>query len=176
MDFEGVAAAAIDRLVGAGHTRLAVTIPFGGVNFGFVFEEAYRQALHRHGIEFDPELVFVTHRNEAAGYDLVNRMQAVPNPPTAVLLIYEITAIGIYRRLSETGRTPGRDLAVIGFRDEPTTRFLKPTLTCFSVSLFDLGVELATALLGRVPRTRSDFRTNTLQKLIPLSLRPGESG
>lgn len=176
MDFEGVADAAVDRLVQQGHRRIAVTLPYGGINFGPVFADAYKKALERNGIAFDPQFVFVTRRNEEAGYELVDRMRAVPNAPTAVLLIYEITAIGIYRRLAEIGAVPGADLALIGFRDEPTIRFLAPALTCFSVSLDRLGEELAIALLSRMPQHAGAFPKSLVQKLVPLALRPGQSG
>ena len=60
LDFEGVAHTAIDRFVAAGHRRIAVTLPLGNINFGQIFENAYRDALERNGIAFDPRLMFVT--------------------------------------------------------------------------------------------------------------------
>lgn len=176
LDFEAVAAAAIDRFVTAGHRRIAVTVPSDTVNFGVVFEAAYRQSLLRHGIAFDPALVFATGRNEEAGYGLVDTMDAIPDPPTAILLIFETVAIGIYRRLAELGRRPGRDLAIIGFRDEPTVRFLTPSLTCFSASLHEIGEDLARAVLSRIPAHAGPTSAAPLRKLAPLSIRPGESG
>ncbi len=175
LDFEGVASTAVDRLVAKGHRRIAVTLPFGNINFGPVFEQAYRQALERHGIAFDAQLVFVTRRHEEAGYDLVDKMLAVPAPPTAILLIYESVAIGIYRRLAELGLRPGKDLAIIGFRDEPTVRFLAPSLTCFSASLHDVGEDLAMALLARIPAYSDAFPSVLVRKLASMTLRPGES-
>lgn len=175
LDFEGVANAAIDRFVAAGHRRIAVTLPIGNINFGPIFEAAYRQALERHGIAFDPSLTFHTKRNEAAGYGLVDELLATPNPPTAVLLIFETIAIGMYRRLAELGRHPGRDLAIIGFRDEPSVRSLTPSLTCYSAPLHDLGEDLATALLARISNP-SDPSPPPTRKLSPLQLRSGDSG
>lgn len=176
LDFEGVAHAAIDRLVAAGHKRIAVTIPTGNINFGPLFEAAYRDALSRNGIPFDRDLVFATGRNEDAGYRLVDEMAARPDPPTAVLLIFETVAIGIYRRLAELGRLPGRDLAIIGFRDEPTVRFLMPSLTCFSASLHELGENLARALLARIPAFAEQPMRQPIQALARLTMRVGESG
>jgi DNA-binding LacI/PurR family transcriptional regulator len=176
LDFEGVAHAAVDRLVAAGHKRIAITIPTSGINFGPLFEAAYRDALGRHGISFDPALVFPTGRNEDAGYRLVDEMAAAPNPPTALVLIFETVAIGIYRRLAELGKVAGRDLALIGFRDEPTVRFLTPSLTCFSAPLHDLGEDLARALLARIPGFATDPTAPPIRSLAPLTLRAGESG
>ena len=174
MDFEGVAAVAVDRLVSHGHRRIAVTLPFGGINFGPIFGNSYAKALQRHGIRSIRELTFVTRRNEEAGSELVDCMRALDDPPTAVLLIYEITAIGVYRRLAELGSVPGRDLAIIGFRDEPTVRFLSPSLTCFSASLHELGEELAAALVSNM--RPGALAQDPVRKLKPLTLRPGQSG
>ncbi|RYY23650.1 MAG: LacI family transcriptional regulator [Sphingomonadales bacterium] len=176
LDFEAVAKTAVDRFFNAGHRRIAVTIPSDGVNFGSIFEAAYRQALEQHGIDFDPTLVFATGRHEDAGYRLVDDLYAIPNPPTAILIIFETIAIGIYRRLAELERRPGRDLAIIGFRDEPTVRFLTPTLTCFSASLHDIGEDLARAILSRIPTYEGSRPDTPLRKLAPLSIRPGDSG
>lgn len=51
--------------------------------------------------------------------------------PTAVILIYELMAIGLYRRLMEAGIVPGREIAVVSFREAPRAKFLQPALTCF---------------------------------------------
>lgn len=176
LDFESVAHTSINRLVAAGHKRIAVTIPTGGINFGPLFEAAYREALDRNGIAFDPDLVFRSGRHESVGYGLVDDVLAVKNPPTAILLIFETVAIGIYRRLAELGMVPGRDLAIIAFRDEPTVRFLTPSLTCFSASLHDIGEDLARALLSRVPAYADQFAAAPSSRLAPLVLRPGQSG
>lgn len=176
LDFEGVAEVAIDRLVAAGHRRIAITVPADNLNFGHVFQAAYRHALERHGIAFDPALVFPRSRNEATGYRLVDEMAVLPDPPTAVVLIFETVAIGIYRRLAELGKEPGTDLAIIGLRDEPTVRFLSPALTCFSTSLHDVGEDLAQALLARIPAFAQDITSTPMQKLAPLSIRVGKSG
>jgi DNA-binding LacI/PurR family transcriptional regulator len=71
---------------------------------------------------------------------------------------------------------PGRDLAIVGFRDEPTVRFLSPSLTCFSASLHDVGEDLARALLSRLPAYAEQFADAPTSRLAPLTLRPGDSG
>jgi DNA-binding LacI/PurR family transcriptional regulator len=176
LDFESVAKTAVDRLVAAGHRRIAVTVPSDNINFGSIFEACYREALARHGIDFDPDLVFARGRHEDAGYRLVDDMAVVQNPPTAVLLIFETLAIGIYRRLAELGRLPGRDLAIIGFRDEPTVRFLTPALTCFGAPLHEIGEDLARAVLSRIPAHSGYSSQTPVGKLASLSIRVGESG
>lgn len=129
LDFEGVAEAAVDRLVDQGHRRIAVTVPFGDLNFGMLFKAAYKKALAKHGIPYDSELVFQSGFGEEDGYLLVDAMLDNPNPVTAIVLISEAAAIGMYRRLEERNLRPGSDLAIVGFRDEAIVRHLRPRLT-----------------------------------------------
>jgi len=174
LDFEGVAEAAVDRLVSQGHRRIAVTVPFGDLNFGLVFKAAYKRALAKHKIPFDPEIVFQTGFGEEDGYDLVDTMLNSTNPVTAVVLIFEAAAIGMYRRLDERGLKPGSDLAIIGLRDEAMVRHLRPRLTRFEVSLHEVGVALASALVNEIDaKARSNYAP--MQTKVPMRLIAGDS-
>lgn len=175
LDFETTASVALQRLYDRGHRRIGVTVPRGDVNFGHVFLDTYRQFLDRHGLPFAPELVVPTSRTEAAGHEAMATFLDLAQPPTAVLLIYEVTAIGLYRCLFERGLTPGQDIAVVAFRDEPTIRFLRPSLTRFSLPLRDLGQELGTALLAQIPRMQTAFPQGRVQMRYPLQLIEGQS-
>ncbi|MEO7221664.1 MAG: substrate-binding domain-containing protein, partial [Devosia sp.] len=129
-------------------------------------------ALARHGIAYDPDIVFQTGFGEDDGYFIVDAMIDNEDPVTAIVLIFEAAAIGIYRRLEERGLRPGYDLAVIGFRNEAMIRHLRPRLTCFEVSLSEIGIALGSALLGQLaPREKRQIA----QVKVPLTLRLGES-
>lgn len=175
MDFEGVAAQSVARLVARGHTRIALANTTRGINLSYVFEDAYRAALAGHGIAYDPDIVLRGDITELGGYQLCEKLLALPNRPTAVVLVNESLAIGFYRRLHEAGLTPGRDMAIIGFRQSPQARFLSPALTCYRLSLHDVGVELAQSLLATMPAYKDLYPLGTVQKIWPMELVPGES-
>lgn len=175
LDFEGVASRAIDRLVANGHRRIAIALPSNDVNLGFVFLDGYKAALQRHGIAFSPELVIRTRSTEQGGYLVGDQLLRLPQRPTAILLIYELMAIGLYRRLSEADILAGRDIAVVGFRESPLSRFLSPTLTSFRLSLRDLGISLGEALLATMPAFADAYPIGVTQKIWPMELVEGES-
>ena len=175
MDFEGVATGAIDRLVLRGHRRIALANTASDINLSYVFEDAYRAALTAHGIAFDPDIVLRGEITERGGYQICDRLLSVADRPTAVLLVNESLAIGIYRRLHDAGLMPGADMAIIGFRQSPQARFLSPTLTCHRISLQDVGVELAQALLASMPAYKALYPQGLVQKIWPMELVPGES-
>jgi DNA-binding LacI/PurR family transcriptional regulator len=175
LDFEGVASRAIDRLVANGHRRIAIAVPSNDVNLGFIFLESYKASLLRHAMAFDPELVIRTHSTEQGGYLVGEQVLSMPQRPTAVLLIYELMAVGLYRRLSEANILAGRDIAVVGFRESPLSRFLSPTLTSFRLSLHDLGISLGEALLATMPAFADAYPIGITQKIWPMELVEGES-
>lgn len=175
LDFEGVANRAVDRLIAQGHRRIAVAIPSTDINLGYVFLDGYKAALKRHGIPFDPELVVRAKSSEQGGYLAADQILRMNEPPTAVLLIYELMAIGLYRRLSEAKLRAGRDIAVIGFRESPQSRFLSPTLTCFRLSLHDLGIAVAESLLATMPEHQAQYPLGQVHMIWPMELVEGES-
>jgi len=175
LDFAGVARRAVDRLAAAGHRRIAVAVPSNDINLGFVFLDSYKSALTANGLPFDPALVFRVPSSEQGGYQLGHDICAMGDRPSAVVLNYELLALGLYRRLGESGLTPGRDLAVIGFREGPASRFLAPTLTCFRLSLRELGIALGEALLASMPAYADIYPQGIVRRIWPMELVAGES-
>ncbi|WP_245581838.1 LacI family DNA-binding transcriptional regulator [Phyllobacterium phragmitis] len=175
LDFEGVAAAAVERLAGFGHRRIAIGTPASDLNLGYVFLGGYKRALADNGIGFDPDLVLPANGNEEGGYQVACALLAQKPMPTAIILVNENMAIGLYRRLYEAGIHPGRDIAVIGFRESTQSRFLSPTLTCFRISLRELGIKLAEALLSTLPAFAGQYPQERTKLVWPMELVPGES-
>ncbi|HBF32230.1 LacI family DNA-binding transcriptional regulator [Rhizobium sp.] len=175
LDFEGVVNSAVDRLVAHGHRKIAVTAPTNDINLGHIFVDGYRAALARHGLPFDPDLVVRASSTESGGYDAAESLLALPSRPTAIILIYEMMAIGVYKRLMDAGIFPGRDIAVIGFREAPRAKFLQPALTCYRLCLHGLGMELAETLLSSMPDYADSYRDHAQSRIWPLQLIPGKS-
>ncbi|MDK1374692.1 MULTISPECIES: LacI family DNA-binding transcriptional regulator [unclassified Sinorhizobium] len=174
LDFEGMAQASIDRLVARGHRRIAITRPHDDINLGYIFVDRCRRALAAHGLTLDEDLIFRSTPNEAGGYQIARDLLALEEPPTAIVLINETIAIGFYQALSEAGIKPGRDIAVVG-RYSPHAHFLSPPLTCFRLSLRDLGIALAETLLSAMPAFKDQYPDAPQNQVWPMELVEGES-
>jgi DNA-binding LacI/PurR family transcriptional regulator len=175
LDFEGVANRAVDRLVAKGHRSIAVAVPSSDINLGVIFLQAYKDALARHGIAFDQSLVIYTSSSEQGGYQAAHQLIGMAQRPTAILLVYELMAIGFYRGLRDAGLNPGQDVAVIAFRESPLSRFLSPALTCFRVSLRDLGIGLGESLLASMPAYADIYPQGIVRRVWPMELVEGDS-
>lgn len=175
LDFGGLARTAVDRLAAKGHRRIALGTMETELNFGYVFAEAFAAALEAHGIAADPELILRVENTEAGGYELGDRLVGMADRPTAVLLGNETMAVGLYRRLGESGLDPGRDLSVIAAGEGQAARFLSPKVTCFRTGLRELGVRLGEGLLATIPAYAPAAGEPVVQELWPMELVPGES-
>jgi len=175
LDFEGVARLSVDRLVERGHRDIAVALPANDLNLGNLFLAGYKAGLAAHKIRYRSALAVRTESSEQGGYELGTRLLSLAPRPSAVVLSYELPAGGLYRRLNQAGVKPGRDMAVIGFRESPQTRHLVPSLTSFRTSLRDLGIALGEMLLSRMPIYGDKYKDWPTSMVWPLTLVPGNS-
>lgn len=175
LDFESYVDTSVARLAAMGHRRIALAVPATHVNLRYVLTRRFRVAMKRHGLAPDSDLILPTKSEERGGYELVDRLLGQSDRPTAVILSYELMAVGLYHRLDELNLVPGRDLSVIGLRESAQSRSLFPRLTCYRIDLAGLGVALGAALTATMRKGRGQKSGPLLQTLWPMELIPGES-
>jgi DNA-binding LacI/PurR family transcriptional regulator len=175
LDFEGVAEQSVDLLTRKGHRRIAVATASTEINYGYLFVDACRASLARRGIGLADELVFHEPLTETGGFRLGEQVLAMRDPPSAVLLVDNKMATGLYHKFHEAGVVPGKDIAVIGFDDSPQGAFLTPALTRFRVSLSDLGRQLGEHLVAAMDARAANQPAPALQTIWPMELVPGDS-
>ncbi len=81
-----------------------------------------------------------------AGSTLLERSPNI----TAIFAINDSAAIGVMGAIREHGRTPGRDVAVVGYNDIPLATYLPVPLTTVRSSMFEMGREGMSMLLNLI--------------------------
>jgi DNA-binding LacI/PurR family transcriptional regulator len=174
LDFEGLIAQAMTLLLGEGHRRIGLVAPPATINNSHIVVAAYQTALAGAGLAVDAALIHLgendEHDGEAAAHDLLTLDQ----PPTALLVMGETAPVGAYRALRGLGLEPGRDIAVVGLRDNPTCQALSPDLTCFTLDLNALGMALAEELVA-ILADKDGGAHVPLQRRWPMRLRLRDS-
>ena len=137
-NYEG-AFAAVSHLLRLGHRRVAIVSgPMGNADSDERLR-GYRAALIAHDIEPDDRLVLPGAFTEASGYEAGGRFVRIRPMPTAVFAANDGMAIGLMSRLSEGGIRVPEDVAVMGFDDIPTARYLAPPLSTVRTDAHQLG-------------------------------------
>ncbi len=84
--------------------------------------------------------------------------------------------MGLYQRLGEARLQPGKDLAVIGFRENPVCRYLTPSLTSFRIDLKHYGARLGEMIIAELDAaTKVTDRSDFVHEVWPMELVPGKS-
>ncbi|MFC0397903.1 LacI family DNA-binding transcriptional regulator [Paraburkholderia rhizosphaerae] len=141
------------RFIALGHRRIALVHAPEYLTFSHLERAGYEEALRGAGIAIDPTLCIETSISEPAGADAARRLLELPDPPSAILAGHDLIAMGVMRGITETGRTPGRDIGVIGSDDDPIGRYIQPSLTTFSADTRRAGKRMAEMLLERLAGT-----------------------
>jgi DNA-binding LacI/PurR family transcriptional regulator len=107
----------------------------------------YQQAIHEAGVQFTKELIWEGHSTEGYG-DIesaklgkqgIVALLELPDPPTAIVTINDIYAIGVMAGVRERGLTVPTDVSVVGFDDIVLSSLVDPPLTTVSQPLTEMA-------------------------------------
>ena len=139
------------HLVELGHKRIG----YLGNRFGLQADmerfSGYRQILEEADIGFQPELVAHGDGRPEGGMSAMERLLALPEPPTAVFCYNDMEAIGALRAVREHGLTVPGDVSVVGLDDLFLASYTDPPLTTIQQPKHQMGrlaVEILLQLLS----------------------------
>lgn len=149
-NLEPVATLVEHLVVAHGHTRIGMLAPQDGI---FTTKEriaGFRLGLERNGL--DPDAAPVEHAGESVEQTTaaLDRMLALPEPPTALVLGNNLITVATIAELRKRGITPPRGMATVSFDDFPWADSFQPRLTTMSQPVEDLGVIAVQLLLERI--------------------------
>jgi LacI family transcriptional regulator len=161
VDNYGGAAAMVQHLVEIGHRRIFM---LAGPANNFESEErlrGYRETMARLVPDADPHEVTVLRGDftEESGYRAGHQLRALKRLPDAVFAANDMMAIGCLFALGEAGLQVPRDLALVGFDDIPTARFVTPPLTTVRVRMTDMGSRALDSLAFQIENPEGTKRS-----------------
>lgn len=122
----------------------------------------YRQALQAAGIEPDPSLVIESEVNQNAGYQAMQQLLALAEPPTAVVNHNDVLAVGAMHAIRAAGLSIPGEVSVVGFDDTASSAHLQPPLTTIRFSRKEMGRQAA-AILFRAIEQDEDYVPFTVE-------------
>ena len=90
----------------------------------------FKQAMKLQGMKVDPQLICVgPERAESGGYLRTKELLSLENPPDAVFCCYDQMAIGAIHALRESGLRIPEDMAVMGFDNLTSSKYIEGGIT-----------------------------------------------
>ncbi len=148
--------ALVERLVAAGHRRIAyLTLPDGLIATG-LRGQGYREALDAAGIDFDPALVTLGFADIGSGKvelltDGLDRLLALPEPPSVICCGNDELAMRVYGILRTRGVKVPEQISIAGYDDyRIISETLYPPLTTVDLNYRGIGEAAARRLLALI--------------------------
>ncbi|GAB3423785.1 LacI family DNA-binding transcriptional regulator [Flindersiella endophytica] len=148
---------AFDHLFGTGRRRVA----FLGRHAEVEAEsserlDAYLDALRRHGVERDDELIVTGADDRVSGYRATARLLELAEPPDAIFAATDRAAISAIWAIRDSGRDVPGDVAVVGVGNLEEGLITKPALTTVGQPRLDF-TKVAELLFDRLGTTESEL-------------------
>ena len=150
-----------EHLIKRGHKRIAFVCEYIKWNKIIDMFKGYYSALKDYGISSDKELII-----DVTGWDVSNKVSTelerifkIASPPTAIVCSSDLYAVKVLRILKEMEIMVPRDMALVGYNDDPNFIHVEPQLTTVNIPLREMGEESARmifSLIGGVVPERSE--------------------
>ena len=111
---------------------------------------AYRLAVADRGLGTDPRLVAQGWHSFSGGYDATREIIDSGVKFTALVASDDISAVGAMQAIRDVGRQIPRDIAIIGFDDQPDAIAQVPPLASIHVPLTEIGQQALVLMLDHL--------------------------
>lgn len=159
-DIKGVSSVTIDDFKGAydstkhlidqGYKRIA---HLSNDRLLLIFKNrylGYKQAIIDNGLEFDESMVIETQSKVHEGKKTTKILLDMERPPDAIFSSSDFTALGAIQEIKERGLRIPEDIGIIGFSNEPFTKFMELSITSVDQSPTEMGRITAQVFLEEV--------------------------
>lgn len=143
---------ATEHLIQLGHWRIAFISRPVELSHSQERLRGYLAALADHGIPADPALIARGGFRMEDGYQAMEHLLKVEDPPTGLFAYNDIMALGALRALYDHGIAVPRDFSLVGFDDIGPAAFSYPSLTTVCMPKFEMGQRGAQLLLAFINR------------------------
>ncbi len=115
----------------------------------------YKQAIIDNGLEFDESLVIETISKVAEGRKTTKLLLDMNKRPDAIFSSSDFIALGAIEEIKANGLKIPEDISVVGFSNEPFTKFMELSITSVDQSPVQMGRITAQVFLEEVNNTKN---------------------
>jgi len=112
--------------------------------------QGYLTALKEAGLETDPALIVEAQLTRSTGHRAALDLLRREHPPTAIIGINDLTALGALRAAKECNLRVGFDIAIAGFDGTEAGKHATPALTTVSQPVYTIGSDACTNLIAQI--------------------------
>ena len=161
IDFNEAMDESLDYLYDLGHRKIAFV---SGVEFYKNSDKCVEDLRRSSYIDYvkskniyDENMIKTGKYTYKDGYELVKELLSQNNIPTALFVGSDTMAVGAYKAIYESDLKIPNDISVISFNDQPSAKYLIPSLTSVKVYTEHMGISAVDLIIENLLSER-DFR------------------
>lgn len=140
----------VDHLVQLGHTNLGCIAEPLLFTKSFLRVQGFKNGLKKNNLPFSDENLVVTNYRQRSGREAALRLLDLPDPPTAIVALNDLLAIGAIQAARERGLVVGKNVSITGFDDIVLAEMSTPGLTTLHQPAHKMGTLVAQNLIQQI--------------------------
>jgi LacI family transcriptional regulator len=124
--------------------------------------KGYKKALGDRNIPFNPDYVIENRLNDEDGGKAAHQILEMNPRPDAVFVANDVCAVSCMITLKEYGVSVPEDIAIVGFNNDPISRYVEPKLTTINYHGEEMGKAVARNLINHLQGDEHIGMTNTI--------------
>lgn len=141
---------AVEHLIQQGCRKIAHFTSLKNVSIYSERYRGYREALATHGIPFDKSLVIESQLQLEDGRESMKQLLLMTEHPDGIFSSSDYSAMGALQVLNEKGILAPKEVAIVGFSNEPFTSFSEPTISTVEQHSMRMGNAAAEIFLEQI--------------------------
>ena len=146
---------ATQHLLSLGHRRIGMIRRRPTTALSRMRYVAFQDTLQAAHISLDPTLVIECEAGQASGYASMQKLLALPEPPTAVFAHNDVLAMGAMSAIYQAGLAVPHDVSIVGYDDTISSAYLNPPLTTIKLPIAEMGHAAGKKILGLIKNGNS---------------------
>lgn len=151
---------AVEHLINQGYKRIIHLTGPENLELSKQRKKGYIDALTKHNIPIDPELIIPCGVMMEKGVIAAHRILEMKELPDAIFAINDPVAIGAMKTLQKNGIRIPEDIGVVGFSESKMAVIVEPNLTSVEQPTFDMGKIAAELLLEQLKNKKDEAVLN----------------
>ena len=171
VDDEQGAYIAVDHLICSGYKRIAHLAGPDHLSISKNRLNGYKKALAKKKLPYKKEYVIHGGLDEEDGVRGFKQLMQLRPVPDAVFCVNDPVAVGVFMECKRRKVRIPKDIAIVGFSDNPITAMIDPPLTTVSQPAYEMGNVAAKMLLDEIGNKKDGYKPKTRRLKTELVIR-----
>jgi LacI family transcriptional regulator len=171
IDNENAGYTVTEHFIKMGHRRIACVAGPKGATSSELRIRGWMKALRTNGLPVNDLYLKHTDWSVESGFSAAREIFSLKDLPTAVFVMGDMSAIGVFEALNEKNIQVPDDVAIVGFDDIQFSRFFKVPLSTVRQPMSDLGNQAAQILVEAI-RSRHLRQITERKEPVEVILKP----